>query len=124
MSFIDVNDNNATKEFNVNQDYDVLFEGSEINLVELKTGPPYVCQLLKPGEVKDKMYNKTYSFDVSKADNIFDILLKDKQIILSGDHKLSTTEQKKGKKYCKFHHTYGQWTNNCIHFRMLIKMDV
>lgn len=67
MSFVDVNYNNATEEFDVNQDYDVLFEGSEINLVELKTGPPYVCQLLKPGEVKDKMYNKTYSFDVSKA---------------------------------------------------------
>lgn len=41
MSFIDVNDNNATKEFNVNQDYDVLFEGSETNLVELKPRPMY-----------------------------------------------------------------------------------
>ena len=70
------------------------------------------------------MSNKTYSLDVSKANKIFDILLKDKQIILSDDHKLPTSEHRKGKKYCKFHHIYGQWTNNCIHFRMLIKMDV
>jgi len=33
MSFVDVNYNNATDEFETNQDYDVLFEGSEINLV-------------------------------------------------------------------------------------------
>jgi len=55
--------------------------------------------------VKD-ILNKTYSFDVSKADKIFNILLKDKQIALSEDHKLTTGEHKRGRKYCKFHYIY------------------
>lgn len=52
-----MNYNNSIKYFDVGQDYDVLFEENKVNLAELKPGPPYVCQLLKPGEVKDKMSN-------------------------------------------------------------------
>ena len=57
VSFVYVNYNNSIKYFDVGQDYDVLFEENKVNLAELKPGPPYVCQLLKPGEVKDKMSN-------------------------------------------------------------------
>lgn len=67
------------------------------------------------------MSNKTYSLDVSKANKIFDILLKDKQIILSDDHKLPTSEHRKGKKYCKFHHIYSHWSNNFIQFGDMIQ---
>lgn len=44
---------------------------------------------------------RTFSFDVTKADIIFDKLYKDKQIKLSDKHKLPSPEQIKGKKYCK-----------------------
>ncbi|XP_027368230.1 uncharacterized protein LOC113874205 [Abrus precatorius] len=101
---------------------DVDLGVNELNVAELKLGPPYVCQSLKPLRMKDKTRpNKSYAFDVSKADHIFDILLKDGQIVLCDDHKIPTLEQRKGKKYCKFHHVYGHWTNNCVRFRDLIQ---
>ncbi|XP_027337413.1 uncharacterized protein LOC113851132 [Abrus precatorius] len=101
---------------------DVDLGVNEVNVAELKPGPPYVCQSLKPLKIKDKTRpNKSYAFDVSKADHIFDILLKDGQIILSDDHKIPTLEQRKGQKYCKFRHVYGHWTNNCVCFKDLIQ---
>ena len=47
------------------------------------------------------------------ADKIFDVLLKDKQIVLSDDHKMPSFEQRKGKRYCKFHNIFIHWTNSC-----------
>lgn len=63
---------------------------SEVNVAELKLGPPYACKVLKPSNGKnhvepkttDKYVAKTYTFDVSKCDEIFDLLLKDGQIIV------------------------------------------
>jgi len=69
--------------------------------------PLYTCQLLKLEE-KHKFSNLEYSFDVTKANKIFDVLLKDKQIALSDDHKIPF-EQRKGKRYCKFPNIYF-WT--------------
>lgn len=43
VSFADVNYNNTIDKLEMIQDYDVLFEGSEINLAKLKPGPPYTC---------------------------------------------------------------------------------
>ncbi|XP_027343100.1 uncharacterized protein LOC113855668 [Abrus precatorius] len=101
---------------------DVDLGVNEVNVAELKPGPPYVCQSLKPLKIKDKTRpNKSYAFDVSKTDHNFDILLKNGQIILSDDHKIPTLEQRKGQKYCKFHHVYGHWTNTCVRFRDLIQ---
>ncbi|RYR19582.1 hypothetical protein Ahy_B03g064407 [Arachis hypogaea] len=49
---------------------------TEVDLAELKKGPPYSNHSkLKSG--------KKYSFDISKSYQIFDVLLKDKQLILS-----------------------------------------
>ena len=39
-------------------------------------------------EEKQKFANSKYSFDFIKASKIFDVLLKDKQIVLSGNHKI------------------------------------
>jgi len=48
-------------------------EDNEINLAELKDGPPYTCKLLRPSNGKnpeepknDKYPPKTYTFDYSK----------------------------------------------------------
>ncbi|RYR68506.1 hypothetical protein Ahy_A03g015009 isoform A [Arachis hypogaea] len=61
---------------------------TEIDLDELKKGPPYVCSLLKklPGsknsnDLKLKS-GKKYSFDISESDQIFDVLLKEKPLVL------------------------------------------
>lgn len=49
---------------------------------ELKSEPPYVCKLLKPSNGKnsiepknEKFVTKTYMFDVTKCDKIFDLLV-------------------------------------------------
>lgn len=56
-----------------------------------------------------------------KADQILDILLKDKQLKLSDDHKLLKAHEIKDRKYCKFHNTFSHVTNDCIHFRDIIQ---
>ena len=103
----------------------------EVNVVELKPGPPYVCKSLYPSNggkdnvAKNEMWSqKNYGFDISKADLIFDVLLKDKQISLSKDHQLLTPEQIKGRKYCKFHDRIGHSTNSCVRFRDLIQQAI
>ena len=54
---------------------------NDVHLVELKSGPPYVCPLLKTSrkEKLDNISKKTHSFDINKAKQIFNILLKDKK---------------------------------------------
>nr|KYP38587.1 hypothetical protein KK1_040155 [Cajanus cajan] len=112
---MDVNDDN----------FECLNEEMEVNLAELQPGPTYQCQLLKPGENNiEAGSNRKYSFDITKADRIFDILLKDKQIILPENHKIPPFEQRKGKKFCKYHNMYGHWTNNCVRFRDMIEKAI
>ena len=48
---------------------------SEVNLAELKAGPPYVCKVLRPSNGKNPPENnknnrfvtKTYTFDVTNV---------------------------------------------------------
>ncbi|RYR61287.1 hypothetical protein Ahy_A04g018441 [Arachis hypogaea] len=57
---------------------------TEVDLAELKKGPPYVCSLLKKLSSNENSNDsklkseKKYSFNISKSDEIFDVLLKDK----------------------------------------------
>ena len=69
----------------------IAVEEREIDLAELKQGPPYSCRLLVSSNGKnhieseknsDKFPNKTYSFNVTKCDEIFDLLVKDGQMIV------------------------------------------
>ena len=69
---------------------------------------------------KLKLPNSKYSFDITKTDKIFDVLLKDKQIALSDDHKIAILEQRRGKRYCKFHNIFGYWTNSCLRFKDMV----
>ena len=72
------------------KDEDII-DRSEVNMAELKPEPPYACKVLKPlngknpykAEKTDKYIVKTYTFDVSKCEEIFDMLVKDGQIIVS-----------------------------------------
>ncbi|XP_050915778.1 uncharacterized protein LOC127130859 [Lathyrus oleraceus] len=66
------------------------FDDNEIDLAELTQGPPYACKVLAHSngknpvepEKKDIFPKKTYMFDVTKCDEIFDLLVKDGQIIV------------------------------------------
>ena len=75
------------------------FDSKEVNLAKVKVaklqaGPPYVCVSFKPVEDKEKinLSNKSYSFDMNKANQIFNVLLKDKQIILLEGKKMPSVE--------------------------------
>ena len=46
---------------------------------------------------KQKFANE-FSFDITEAYKIFNVLLKDKQIALKDDHKISPFDQRKGKR--------------------------
>ena len=60
-------------------------------------------------------------FDISKADQIFDCLVKDKQIKLPEGHKILLADEIKAKKYCKWHHSWIHTTNNCTVFKNSIQ---
>ncbi|XP_050229195.1 uncharacterized protein LOC126678335 [Mercurialis annua] len=100
----------------------------EVNMAEFLGTKPLECSALrKPGFVKK---NKTvvvqneYSFDLTKADDIFDALLKDGQISLSEGHTIPPSEELVGKDYCKYHNSWRHSTNNCVNFRNVIKKAI
>ncbi|RYR20664.1 hypothetical protein Ahy_B03g065865 [Arachis hypogaea] len=86
---------------------------AEVNLAKLKKGPPNNDSKLKSG--------KKYSCDISKSDQIFDVLLKDKQLILPEGRTLLSVKDLKGKPYCKFYQATSHSTNSCVRFRDLIQ---
>ena len=101
-------------------------EDSEINLAELKDGPPYACKLLRPSNGKnpeepknDKYPPKTYTFDVSKCDEIFifDLLVVDGIILVPKNLKIPPLEQRKKRGFCKFHGFLGNNLSRCTRFR-------
>jgi len=94
------------------QDFDIelnIVEESENNLAEFKPGPPYVCKVLKPFNGKnleelknDKYASKTYTLDVTKCDDIFDLLVTEGIIIVPKDLNFPPLERRKKRGLCKF----------------------
>lgn len=97
----------------------VDFDESEIDLAELKQGPPYSCKVLAPSngknpvelEENDRFPKKTYTFDVTKCDEIFDLLVKDGQMIVPPSAKIPPLEQRKNRGFCKYHNFFGHKTS-------------
>ena len=71
-------------------------------MAELQPDLPYTCQMRKLEE-KQKFPNLKYSFDITKEDEFFYVLLKDKQFALSCDNNNPSFEQRNGNRYCKLH---------------------
>ena len=97
---------------------------SEVMVAEIVKGKPYSCPALKPSKGKEVvcLENKEeFSFDISKANQIFDYLLKDQQIKLSHGHRILSLEQLKNKRYCKWHNSFSHATINCVVFRNAIQ---
>ncbi|CAL1371708.1 unnamed protein product [Linum trigynum] len=109
-----------------NLDYTINHVGHEANevevdLAEITLAKPYVCASLSKvedgpqGERPNRAHiqPRKYSFDVSKADLIFDKLYKDGQVKLTGGHVFPSPEKLKGKKYCKWHNSMSHATDAC-----------
>lgn len=97
-------------------------------MAELNLGPPYVCKLVKPFDEKNrvepknnKFVAKTHTFNVTKCDVIFDLLVADGQIIVPRGQKTPPFEQRKKRRFCKFHNFLGHKTSHCIIFRDLVQ---
>ena len=79
----------------------------EINLAEYVGRGPFVYDALHKKQSQAKQSNKpvsplkAYSFDVEKADEIFDILYKTNQLKIIGRHRFPSKEELKGRDYCK-----------------------
>ncbi|XP_050909426.1 uncharacterized protein LOC127123231 [Lathyrus oleraceus] len=105
------------------------FDDNEIDLAELKQGPPYACKFLAPSNGKnhvepkknDKFPKKTYTLDVTKCEVIFDLLVKDGQMIVPLGAKVPPLEQRKKIGFCKYHGFLGHKTSQCFLFRDLVQ---
>ena len=62
---------------------------------------PFVYLALKPSLQKNWLRMKRYTFNFTKCDQIFDILLQEEHIRLSDHHVIPSCEELKGHSYCK-----------------------
>ena len=64
---------------------------------------------------------RSYSFELEKADEIFDILYKANQLRIIRRHKFPFKEELKGRDSCKWHSTYTHATKSCVTFRNIVQ---
>ncbi|KAM1607582.1 hypothetical protein ACFX1Z_028148 [Malus domestica] len=98
-----------------------------VDAAEIVIDKPYVCKALTQvdsKEVKTRSAtegtlkpSKVYTFDITKADAIFDQLLLARIIKLQPGHNIPKAKELKGKIYCKYHNSSKHTTNNCVVFR-------
>ena len=67
---------------------------------------------------------KGFDFDVAKAEQIFDLLLKEKQLKLPENHKLPTGQELQGRLYCKWHHSFTHAMGECKELRRQIQSTI
>ncbi|RYQ91745.1 hypothetical protein Ahy_B09g097753 [Arachis hypogaea] len=91
---------------------------AEVDLAELKKGPPYVCSLLE--KLRSNENSNDSKLESGKNIN-FDVLLKDKQLVLPKGRTLLSVKDLKGKPCCKFHQATSHSTNSYVHFKDLIQ---
>jgi hypothetical protein len=86
-----------------------------VEWVDTPRDKPLSCSLLKssPGKKEEVKF----TFDVSKCDKLFDVLLQNKVICLSEEHVIPLPGQMAKGKYCKWHGTFSHTTNECMYFR-------
>ena len=95
-------------------------EEQEVAVAEWTRGAsPVPCKWVKQqGLVKD------FDFDVTKAEQIFDLLLKEKQLKLQENHKLPTAQELQGRRYYKWHHSFTHSTGECKELRRQIQSAI
>nr|AAM14675.1 Putative retrotransposon polyprotein [Oryza sativa Japonica Group]AAN04925.1 Putative retrotransposon polyprotein [Oryza sativa Japonica Group]AAP52165.1 retrotransposon protein, putative, unclassified [Oryza sativa Japonica Group] len=74
--------------------------------------------------VKNSGKEERYDFDITKADKIFDLLVREKQIQLPAGHTIPSAEELGKKRYCKWHNSGSHTTNDCKVFRQQIQTDI
>ena len=113
------------------QEFDIAFgdvERGKVNITELKLGSTYTCKSLRPSDGKnpvgpssERYVLKTYTFDITKSDEIFDLLVADGQVVVPKDLKIPPLEQRKKRDFCKYHNYLGHNTSHCSFFTDLVQ---
>jgi hypothetical protein len=67
---------------------------------------------------------KGFDFDVSKVEQIFDMLLKEKQLKFPEGYKPPTAQELKGRSYCKWHDSFTHSTSDCKELRRQIQSAI
>jgi hypothetical protein len=81
----------------------------EIAVMEWECGAkPVPCKW-----VKQQGPLKGFDFDVSKVEQIFDLLLKEKQLKFPEGFKIPTAQKLQGRLYCKWHNSFTHGTSDC-----------
>ncbi|BFG25201.1 hypothetical protein CerSpe_114750 [Prunus speciosa] len=97
---------------------------------ELSIDKPFVCKgLVKTDNSRTKIPDakfatretKAYTFDLTRAEAIFDLLLAEKLVKMSFGHKIPKPDELKGKTFCKYHSSWSHNTNNCVVLRDVIQ---
>jgi hypothetical protein len=71
-----------------------------------------------------KQTNGTYDFDITKADKLFDFLVKECRIKLPEGDSMLRPDGVKDKKYCRFHDRNSHSINECRVFRVRIQKTI
>jgi hypothetical protein len=74
--------------------------------------------------VKQQGHAKGFDFDVSKVEQIFDLLLKEKQLKLPEGCKPPTAQELQGRSYCKWHHSFTHNTSDCKELHQQIQSAI
>jgi hypothetical protein len=84
-------------------------EVMEVSVAEWARGTnPVPCKWVKQiGPAKG------FDFDVSKVEQIFNLLLKEKQLKFPEGYKPPTAQELKGRSYCKWHDSFTHSTSDC-----------
>ena len=88
----------------------------------------YTCKSLRPSdgnnpiEPSNEIYvQKTYTFDVTKCDEIYDLLVAKDQVVVPKDLKIPSLEQRQKRGFCKYHNILGHNTSCCSLFWDLVQ---
>ncbi|KAK1611073.1 hypothetical protein QYE76_034746 [Lolium multiflorum] len=104
---------------NADEDEDSA-EDQEVAVAEwTRTPVPVSCKWVNPPGPP-----RGLDFDVTKTEQIFDLLLKEKQLKLPEGHKIPTAQEMNKRPYCKWHHTFTHATNDCKVLRAQIQMAI
>jgi hypothetical protein len=92
-------------------------EGNEICIaewVEKHGDKPISCSFLKHN--RGQREERRYTFDISKCDCLFDLLLRGEVIRLTEAHVIPNADILAKKTYCSWHDSYTRTTNECNYF--------
>jgi hypothetical protein len=74
--------------------------------------------------VKQQGPAKDFDFDVSKVEQKFDLLFKEKKLKLPEGRKLPAAQELQGRSYCKWHHSFTHNTSHCKELRRQIQSAI